>query len=83
MFKIASVALSAALGVAGVMQSRPAAAHPDVNVGIGLPGRAVAEPLPYASVYYAPYYYTHARYWRHGYDRYRHDHFHHAHWHRC
>jgi hypothetical protein len=67
MYKIASIALTAALGVAGVAQSQPAEAHPYVAVGIG---------YPYAPVYYAPYYW-HGRYWHHGYDRYRYDHFRH------
>jgi hypothetical protein len=75
MLKAASVALSVALGIAGVAQSPPADAHPDVSVAIGVPGGAAVEPLPlpYASVYYAPYFYTHARYWRHEYVRSRRD----------
>jgi hypothetical protein len=70
MYKIASVALTAALGVAGVAQSQPAEAHPYV----------VVEPYAFAPAYYAPYYwhgqYWHGRYWHHGYDRYRYEHFH-------
>jgi len=75
MYKLASVALSAALGVAGVAQSAPAEAHPYVSVGIGFPGVAVVEPVSYAPGYYAPYYYVHGRYWRRDYDRDRDDHF--------
>jgi hypothetical protein len=76
MYKFASVALTAALGVAGVAQSVPAEAHPYVSVGIGFPGVAVAEPFAYAPAYYGPYYYAHGRYWRHDYDRNRDDRFH-------
>ncbi len=82
MSRIASIAMGAALGVASMAQSLPADAHPDVSVGIGFPGGAVVQPLPYASVYDAPYYYTHARYWSHGDDRCRHDRFRHGRWHR-
>ena len=71
MYKFASVALTAALGVAGVAQSAPAEAHPYVRVGIGFPGVAVVEPF-----YYAPVYYAHGRYWHRDYDRDRDDHFH-------
>lgn len=80
MYKIASVALTAALGVAAVTQSAPAEAHPYVSVDIGLPGIAVA-PFAYASpyygyapAYYRPYYYAHGGYWRRDFDR---DRFHH------
>jgi len=82
MSRIASIALGAALAVASLAQSLPADAHPDVSVGIGLPGGALVQPLPYASVYYAPYYYTHARYRSHGDDRCRHGRFRHGYWHR-
>jgi hypothetical protein len=82
MYKIASVALSAALGVAGIAQSVPAEAHPFVSVRIGLPGVAVVEPFAYAPAYYAPYDYWHGRYWRYDYDRgrYDRDRFRHEHW---
>jgi len=79
MYKLASVALSAALGVAGVAQSAPAEAHPCITVGIGFPRVAVIEPFAYAPGYYGPRYYEHGRYWHHDYDRDRDDHFHH-HW---
>lgn len=77
MYKIASVALTAALGVAGIAHSIPAEAHPYVSVGIGFPGVAFVEPFAYAPAYYRaygpeyyrPYYYAHGRYWRHDYDR--------------
>ena len=75
MYKLASVALSAVLGVAGVAQSMPAQAHPYVSVGIGFPGVAVVEPVSYAPGYYAPYYYAHGRCWHRDYDRDRDDHF--------
>lgn len=84
MYKLASVALTAALGVAGVTQSIPAEAHPYVGVGIGFPGVAVAAPFAYAPAYYGPYDHARGRYWRHEYerDRYDHDRFHHEHWNR-
>jgi hypothetical protein len=68
MFKFTSIALAAALGVAGIAQSAPAEAHPYVGVGIGFPG------------YQGPYFYEHGRYWHRGYDRYRYDHFRRDHW---
>ena len=83
MYKLTSVALSAALGIAGVSHSVPAEAHPYVSVGIALPGVAVVEPsyAPgyYVPYYYAPYYYAHGRYWHRDYDRDRYEHFH-RHW---
>jgi hypothetical protein len=80
MYKLASVALSAALGVAGVSHSVSAEAHPYVSVGIGFPGVAVVDYAPgyYAPYYYAPHYYAHGRYWRRDYDRDRYEH--HRHW---
>jgi hypothetical protein len=74
MYKFASVALTAALGVAGVAPSVPAEAHPYVSVGF--PVVAVVEPFAYAPAYDRPYYYAHGRYWRHDYDRDRDDRFH-------
>ena len=44
MYKLAPIALTAALGVAGVAQSVPAEAHPYVSVGIGFPGVAFVVP---------------------------------------
>ena len=41
MYKLAAGALSAALGVTGVVQSTTAEAHPTLTVSIGLPGVAV------------------------------------------
>jgi hypothetical protein len=64
MYKFASVALSAALGVAGVAHSVRAEAHPYISVGIGVPSVAVVEPFAYAPAYYGPYYYEHGRYLR-------------------
>jgi hypothetical protein len=68
MYKFASVALSAVLGVAGVASSATAEAHPYVSVGIGLPGIAVVEPFGYYRPY--PIHYAHGPYWRPGYVRY-------------
>jgi hypothetical protein len=53
MMKLTSVALSAALGVAAVAASLPAAACPVVEV---------VRPVGYVPVHYRPYY-AHARYW--------------------
>jgi hypothetical protein len=80
MYKLASVALSAALGVAGVSHSVSAEAHPYVSVGIALPGVAVVDYGPgyYAPYYYAPYYYRYGRNWHRDYDRDRYEH--HRHW---
>jgi hypothetical protein len=79
MYKLTSVALSAALGIAAVSHSVSAEAHPNVRVGIALPGIAlpgvtVVEPVAYAPGYYAPYYYgpyyyAHGRYWHRRWDR--------------
>jgi hypothetical protein len=75
MYKLASVALSAALGVAGVARTAPAEADPYISVGIGFPGVAVVAPA-YAPAYYGPYYYWQGRYWHRDYDRDRDDRFH-------
>jgi hypothetical protein len=78
MFKLASVALTAALGIAAVASSQPVEAHPYVSVGIG-------EPIAAPSVmpaYYRPYYYVHGPYGRPGFDPYRHVHYY-RHWDRC
>ncbi len=87
MFKIASVALSAALGVAGVAQSTTAEAHPYVTVGVGVPGVAVVEPFGFAPAYYGPGYYRpyyhgygpygYGPHWRPGYLHYGHGYYHH------
>jgi len=71
MYKIASIALTAALGIAGVAQTQTAEAHPYVSVAY--PGAVVVQPYGYVPAYYAPYYW-HGRYWHHGYERYRFDH---------
>jgi hypothetical protein len=79
MFKLATVALTAVVGMAGIAASVPAEAHPYVSVGIGLPG-VVVEPFAYAPGYYAPYAYVrgpYGHYWRRDYDRDRYAHFHH------
>jgi hypothetical protein len=69
MIKIASVALCAALGVAGLTQSVPAEARPYVSVGVGVP---IVAPLPFAPVYYRPYVYAYRPYGRpaYAYGRY-------------
>jgi hypothetical protein len=79
MNKLSSVALSAALVVAGVGASVSAEAHPYVSVGVGFPG-VVVEPVGYGRVYYRPYYYEHRRYCRHEFDRDRYDRYHHERW---
>jgi hypothetical protein len=78
MYKLASVTLSAALGVTGIAHSITAEAHPYVSVGIGFPRVAVVEPFAYAPGY-APYYYGYGRYWHREYDRNRYEHLH-RHW---
>lgn len=77
MYRFASVALTAALGLAGVAESVPAEAHPYVSVGFGLPGVAVVGPFAYGPAYYGPYYYERGRYWRHDFDRDKDNRFHH------
>lgn len=67
MYKLASVALTAVLGVAGVAQTTTAKADPYISVGIGFPGVAVVAPY-YAPAYYRPYYWQ-GRYWHRDYDR--------------
>jgi hypothetical protein len=75
MYKLASLALTASLGVAGLSRSVPAEACG--RVVIEGPRIAMGAPVVYDAGYYGPYYYEHGRYWRHDYDRY--EHFHH-HW---
>jgi hypothetical protein len=65
MIKLASFALSAAVGIAGVAQSLPAAACP---AGVGYRAGVVVAPAGYFPVHYRPYY-VHDRYWHHD-DRY-------------
>jgi hypothetical protein len=71
MIKLASFALSAALGVAGVAQSVPAAACP--TAGIVYRGGAV--PVAYYPERFRPYF-VHDRYWHHRYEHF--DRFHHG-----
>lgn len=73
MIKLASVALTSFLGVAGVLASRPAAAHPYVTVGIvtqpycvGAQGR-YWHPDYERFRYYERYRYEHRR-WDHDWD---------------
>jgi hypothetical protein len=60
MYKIASIALSAALGVAGIATTMPAEAHPYVGVGICPPYRYAHGP------YWRPGFgrYEHGRFYR-------------------
>jgi hypothetical protein len=78
MYKLASVALSAAIGIGSVACSLPAVAEPYVSVGIGLPAVAVVAPYSIAPAYYAPHYRVYGPYWHRdfyrGYDRF------HRHW---
>jgi hypothetical protein len=79
MLKIASVALSAALGFAAVAHSSPAAAQPLEVVTVAGPGvpRIGVEP-----VYYRPHHYERGWYGRPGYYHYGHERFY-RHWDRC
>lgn len=80
MLKIASIALTAVVGMGGIAAAIPAEAHPYITVGVGLP-RVVVEPFAYAPAYYPPfvwgYGYGPGGYWRRDYDRDRYEHFHH------
>jgi len=76
MNKLSSVALSAALVVAGVAASVSAEAHPYVSVAVGYPDGTVVERFGYERPYYPRYYYERGRYWHRDYDRDRYDHFH-------
>jgi hypothetical protein len=78
MHKLAALALTAVLGIAGMGYTKPAEARVYVGVGIGLPGIALVAPPVYAYAYppavgvYAPYYYGRPYYYgpgfvRHGY----------------
>jgi hypothetical protein len=75
MNKWSSVAVSAALVVAGVGASVSAEAHPYLTVGVDVPAAAVAGRSGYTPVYCGPLYCEHGRYWRRDYDRYRFDRF--------
>ena len=68
MLKLASVALTSVLGVAGIASSVPAEAHPYVTVDVGVP------------VYYPGYVYVrpaYGHYWHRDCDRDRYEHIHH------
>ena len=71
MYKLASLALAASLGVAALAHSAPAAA--DGRFVIEGPRIVVGLPLPYAAGYYGPYYYEHGRYWHRDYDHERYE----------
>jgi hypothetical protein len=71
MYKLTSLALTAALGLAGVGQSVTAEARPCVVVGVGVP-RVVVAPYGYAAGYYASYYDAHGPYWHPADGRYGH-----------
>lgn len=81
MYKIASIALSAALGIAGIAQSTPAESRPEVTLGVQVPGVAVAEPAGFVPAYYRPYRYARGPYYRPGF-RYERGRFY-RHWDRC
>jgi hypothetical protein len=81
MHKLAALALTAVLGVAGMGYAKPAEARVYIGVGIGLPGVAVVAPPavaypPVVGLYgpyyygrpYYPYYYPY--YYRPGFVRY-------------
>ncbi len=74
MHKLAALALTAAVGIAGMSFAKPADARVVVGVGIGLPGVAVAASpaLGYAPGVgmYAPHYFGHAHYFRPGFVHY-------------
>jgi hypothetical protein len=74
MHKLAVLALTAALGIAGMGYAKSADARVFVGVGIGLPGVAVAAPpvYPYAPAVgvYAPYYYGWPYYYGAGFARF-------------
>jgi hypothetical protein len=78
MIKLASLALTAALGVAGLAQSAPLEAHPYLGVGIGVP----TVPVAYGPAYYGPYRNGYGQYWRPGFERYGRGHYY-RHWNRC
>jgi len=80
MSKWSSVAVRAALAVAGVGASASAETHPYFTVGVDVP--AVAAAFGHAPVYCGPYCYDHGRYWRRDYDRYRFDRFPRERWYR-
>ena len=79
MNKLSSIALSAALVIAGAGASITAEAHPSVIVGVGFPGEAVIEPVGYV---HPPGFWARDRYWHHEFERGRYDRFHHERWYR-
>jgi hypothetical protein len=80
MHKLAALALTAVLGIAGMGYAKPAEARVYIGAGIGLPGVAVVAPpvvayAPavgvYGPYYYArPYYPYYPYYYRPGFVRY-------------
>ena len=74
MHKLAALALTAALGVAGMGYAKPADARVIVGVGIGLPGVAVVAPPAFgyapAVGVYGPYHYGRPYYYRPGFVHY-------------
>jgi hypothetical protein len=74
MNKLSSIALSAALVVAGVAAGASAEARS--YVGAAYAGGVSVEPVGYGR----PYYITHDRYWHHQFYRDRYDRFHHERW---
>ncbi len=79
MHKLAALAFTALLGVAGMGYAKPAEARVYIGVGIGLPGVTVVAPpvlaYPPAVGVYGPYYYgrpyyPYPYYYRPGFVRY-------------
>lgn len=68
MYKLASVALTAVLGVSGIACATTANANPYVRAEVVVP-RVVVEPFAFAPGFYSPFY-AHAPYgWRRDYGR--------------
>jgi hypothetical protein len=80
MIKLTSLALTAALGVAGIGSSLPAAACPTAGVVVRAPAVTVVTPVAYFPGH-DRFYFGHDRYWGHGRDwhrgAWRYDRFHH------
>jgi hypothetical protein len=74
MYKLASVALTSVLSVAGIACATPAKADPYFRAEVVLPG-VVVQPFAYAPGYYSRYY-AHGPYgyWHRDYDRERFEH---------
>ncbi len=71
MYQLASIALAATLGVAGLAQSSRADANPYVCVGGGCAPVTIVEPVRVIPGY-APVYWNHGHYWHRDFYRYHH-----------